>query len=326
AHVIMPWHKVLDELQENYRGSSSLGTTKRGIGPAYSDKADRSGIRMCDLMDPETFREKVHANLELKNAMITKIYGGQPLDADTILSEYNSYADRLRKYVTDVNSILFEAVESGKNILFEGAQATFLDIDFGTYPYVTSSNPISGGVCTGAGMGPGSIREIIGVMKAYTTRVGAGPFPTEQQNSIGDIIRALGHEYGTTTGRPRRCGWLDAVMLKYAARLNGLTALAVNHLDTIGRAGVQVGVIRLCRAYITNQAEFSRIPASLKELAVCRPVYEDFEPWDADISGIRNYEALPEAARKYIDRIEQLAGVPVRYIGVGSSRDQVIER
>lgn len=320
AHVIMPYHKELDALQEKFRGSSSLGTTKRGIGPAYSDKTERSGIRMCDLIDREAFEEKVRENLQIKNAIIEKVYGGQPFDADSIIAEYTEYAKFLADHVTDVNDMIFSAMEQGKNILFEGAQATFLDLDFGTYPYVTSSNPVAGGVCTGAGVGPGCIDEVYGVLKAYTSRVGAGPFPTEQNNEIGDTIRELGHEYGTTTGRPRRCGWLDAVMIKYAARVNGLTALAINHVDTIGK----LDKIKLCRAYKKDGVEITHFPASLKELAKCEPVYEEFDSWDEDISGIRSFEALPENAKKYLRRIEELTGVKVKLIGVGSGREQTI--
>jgi adenylosuccinate synthase len=320
AHVIMPYHKALDELQEKFRGHCSIGTTKRGIGPAYTDKAERCGIRVCDLIDEETFEKKVKANLEVKNLIIEKVYGGQKFDARKVISEYTEYAKVIRKYVADVNAYLFDAMDEGKDILFEGAQATFLDLDFGTYPYVTSSNPIAGGVCTGAGIGPVQIDEVYGVMKAYTTRVGAGPFVTEQDNEIGNIIRELGNEYGTTTGRPRRCGWLDAVMIRYAAKVNGLTALAVNHVDTIGK----VGKIKLCTGYIKDGKEIMYVPASLKELAKCRPVYEEFDGWNEDISNVRKYEDLPANAKKYIKRIEELVGVKVKLIGVGSQREQTI--
>jgi len=320
AHVIMPYHKELDELQEKFRGNANLGTTKRGIGPAYSDKTDRSGIRMCDLIDEETFAAKVKANLEIKNLIIEKVYGGKGFDADKIIEEYSGYAKELRRYITDVNDVLFHAIKEGKNILFEGAQATFLDLDFGTYPYVTSSNPIAGGVCTGAGIGPIYIDEVYGVLKAYTSRVGSGPFPTEQNNETGDKIRELGWEYGTTTGRPRRCGWLDAVMIRYSARVNGLTSLAINHVDTIGK----MGKIKLCRAYRKDGEEITYFPASLKELAKCEPVYEEFDGWDVDISNVRKYEDLPANARKYLERIEELVGVKIRFIGVGKERHQVI--
>jgi len=323
AHVIMPWHILLDELQEEKRckTGSNLGTTKRGIGPAYTDKAERCGIRMCDLIDPAVFREKVYENITVKNAIIEKVYGGTPLDADRIIEEYSAYARQLKPYVRDVNSMIHKALEDGKVVLFEGAQATFLDIDFGTYPYVTSSNPIAGGVCTGAGVGPRMITEVLGVMKAYTTRVGGGPFVTELLDETGNKIRELGHEYGTTTGRPRRCGWLDAFMLKYAARINGLTGLCMNHLDTIGK----LDTIKLCVGYKLDGKLIDYYPASLKELERCEPVYEEFEGWkDIDISKFRRFDSLPVAAKKYIRRIEEVIGVPIKYIGVGPARDQVI--
>jgi adenylosuccinate synthase len=320
AHVIMPYHKELDELQEKFRGSNSLGTTKRGIGPAYADKTERCGIRMCDFIDTDAFAEKVRSNLEVKNLIIEKVYGGKGFDADQIIAEYSEYARQLKKHVTDTNNVLFNAIESDKNILFEGAQATFLDLDFGTYPFVTSSNPVAGGVCTGAGIGPVYIDEVYGVLKAYTSRVGAGPFPTEQDNEIGNTIRELGWEYGTTTGRPRRCGWLDMVMIRYAAKVNGLTGLAINHVDTIGK----LDKIKLCRAYKKDGMEINHFPSSLKELTKCEPVYEEFDSWKEDISDAKSFEALPANAKKYLGRIEELAGVKIRFIGVGKDREQTI--
>lgn len=321
AHVIMPYHKELDELQEKFRGSANLGTTKRGIGPAYSDKTERCGIRMCDLIDEEAFTEKVRENVKVKNLIIEKVYGGKGFDADEIIEEYLGYAKLLKEHVVDANAVLFDAMEAGKNILFEGAQATFLDLDFGTYPYVTSSNPVAGGVCTGAGIGPVFIDEVYGVLKAYTSRVGTGPFPTEQDNETGDTIRELGWEYGTTTGRPRRCGWLDTVMIRYAARVNGLTGLAINHVDTIGK----LGKIKLCRAYLKDGVETRNFPANLKELAKCEPVYEEFDGWTEDISNARSFNELPENARKYLNRIEELVGVKIKLIGVGKDREQTIK-
>lgn len=319
AHIVMPYHKALDELQEKFRGTKSLGTTKRGIGPAYSDKAERSGIRICDLLKHDIFEKKVRDNLAVKNMIIEKVYGGKGFNAEEMIAQYLSYADTLKKYVTDVNAYLFRAIEQNQNILFEGAQATFLDLDFGTYPYVTSSNPIAGGVCTGAGIGPTYIDEVYGVLKAYTSRVGSGPFPTEQKNETGDMIRELGHEYGTTTGRPRRCGWLDMVMIRYSAMINGLTALAINHVDTIGK----LERIKLCKTYEIGGKEVSRIPADIEELALCKPVYEEFEGW-GDISHIRQYKDLPDNAKVYLSRIQELAGVEIKMIGVGSSREQTI--
>jgi len=321
AHVIMPWHIELDNLQEKMRGKEALGTTKRGIGPAYADKAERSGIRMSDLLDADYFREKVYGIIQIKNAIIEKVYGGTPIDPEKTIKEYLGYAEKLKPYITDVNSVIHRALEESKTVLFEGAQATFLDLDFGTYPYVTSSNPISGGVCVGAGVGPKMITEVLGVMKAYTSRVGLGPFVTEQNNEIGDKIRELGHEYGTTTGRPRRCGWLDLVMIKYAARINGLTGLCLNHLDTIGK----LDSIKLCVNYKLNGKIIDYYPSSIKELSECEPVYEEFESWkDYDISRIKRFGMLPVPAREYIRRIEEITGVPIKYIGVGPGRDQTI--
>lgn len=321
AHVIMPWHRELDVLQEKSRGANGLGTTKRGIGPAYADKAERSGIRMCDLLEPATFRLKVANALSIKNPIIERVYGGEPLAVEPIVTEYLAYAERIRHMIRDVQSFLHEALEKGSRLLFEGAQATFLDIDFGTYPYVTSSNPIAGGVCTGAGIGPKEINEVFGVMKAYTTRVGEGPFPTEQRNAIGNTIRELGQEYGTTTGRPRRCGWLDAPMLKFASRVNGLTGLCMNHLDTIGK----LTEIRLCTGYTLDGELINYYPASLNVLSRCVPVYERFESWAGkDISFARAFEDLPIEARVYVRRIEEVVGVSFRYLGVGPDREQTI--
>jgi len=237
AHVIMPYHRELDGLSEIARGKADIGTTKKGIGPAYMDKAERSGIRMCDLMNRELFIEKARINVKIKNEIIEKIYGGTALNADSMIEEYLGYADRLKKYVADTTVMLYEAIKSGKNVLFEGAQGTLLDLDLGTYPYVTSSHPTSGGVCIGSGIGPTMIDECIGVVKAYTTRVGKGPFPTELNDEIGEAIREKGHEYGTTTGRARRCGWFDAVIVKYAVRTSGLTSIVVNKIDTLGDIG-----------------------------------------------------------------------------------------
>lgn len=320
AHIIMPYHKVLDELQEQFRGNNAIGTTKRGIGPCYADKIERSGIRICDLMEPETFINKVKENLYIKNRIIKKVYCGNPLSADDIIKEYMQYAVKLKSFVFNTNELIYDSIIDNKNILFEGAQATFLDLDFGTYPYVTSSNPIAAGACVGAGVGPNTIDEIYGVLKAYTSRVGSGPFPTEQDNEIGDTIRELGHEYGTTTGRPRRCGWLDLVMIKYAAKVNGLTHLAINHVDTIGK----LNKIKLCVAYKKGSKIIQTFPASLNELAQYTPVYEEFDGWDEDISQIKTYNDLPKNVKQYLIRIEQVVGVKMKFIGVGKDRYQTI--
>jgi len=321
AHVIMPWHVELDKLQEESRGTDNIGTTRRGIGPAYSDKAERVGIRMCDFIDGEMFMESIVKALKIKNPIIERVYNGDPFYDVEVFDEYSKYAERLKKYVCDVNTIIFQKIQKKETVLFEGAQATFLDLDFGTYPYVTSSNPISGGVCTGAGIGPTYIDEVYGILKAYTSRVGEGPFPSEQRNEIGDTIRELGHEYGTTTGRPRRCGWLDLVMIKTAARINGLTALCINHMDTIGK----MPYIRLCTGYMLDGKEIDHVPASLKTLGECKPVYEDFKSWPEDISDVKRYEDLPENCRRYLERIQELTGVKIKYIGVGSGRENTTE-
>lgn len=320
AHIIMPWHKLLDELQEVSRGAGNLGTTKRGIGPAYADKTERCGIRACDFINEKIFISKVKEVLEIKNRIIEKVYNGQPLDQKAIIEEYRNYACIIGKYITDTNAMIFDALEKGENILLEGAQATFLDLDFGTYPYVTSSNPVAGGVCTGAGIAPRFVGEVIGVLKGYTSRVGSGPFPTEQKNCTGDTIRELGFEYGTTTGRPRRIGWLDMIMIRYAARVNGLTGLAINHIDTIGK----IPEIKLCTAYKKDGSITSHYPASLEELGRCEPVYETFDGWDEDISEVRSYDRLPVNARKYLQRIQELSGVKIAYVGVGNKREQTI--
>jgi adenylosuccinate synthase len=321
AHVIMPYHILLDKLQEDFRGTASIGTTKRGIGPCYADKIERSGLRMCDLLHKDILASKVQENLRLKNRIIQKIYGASPLNPDEIIEEYWDYANSLKPIIQDTNFMIYQALDSGKKILFEGAQATFLDLDFGTYPYVTSSNPISGGVCTGGGVPPTHVKEIIGVLKAYSTRVGSGPFPTEQDNEIGDSIRTLGHEYGTTTGRPRRCGWLDMVMINFACKVNGLTSLAINHMDTLGK----IPKIKLCVAYNMNGIVTNRFPASFQTLSQVTPIYEEFDGWDLEAS-VDSFDKLPPSAQKYLERVETLCGVPVKYIGIGKERHHTILR
>lgn len=322
AHIVLPYHQRLDELQEAALGDNKIGTTKNGIGPCYMDKVSRVGIRMCDLLEPETFAAKLKVNLEAKNAIITKIYGGEPFDYDTILKEYLAYAEELRPFVTDTGVVLDEVFASGKNVLFEGAQATFLDIDHGTYPYVTSSNPTAGNACTGSGVGPRNIDHVVGVVKAYTTRVGEGPFATEllDTDGPGTQIRETGHEYGTVTGRPRRCGWLDAFMLKYSARVNSLDYLAITRLDILD----QMPVIKMCVGYELNGEIIKNIPASLKILANVTPVYEEFEGWMTDITGIREYDKLPANAKKYLERLSEVAGVPLGIVSVGANREQTI--
>lgn len=322
AHVIMPYHRELDSLAEEAKGADKIGTTKSGIGPCYMDKAERIGIRICDLMNTELFRKKARANIEHKNKIITLIYGGEALDADKIIDEYLGYADRLRKYTADTSVLLYNAVKENKNVLFEGAQGTLLDLDLGTYPFVTSSHPISGGVCTGAGIGPTLIDECIGIAKAYTTRVGKGPFPTELFDESGDLIRNKGNEFGTTTGRPRRTGWFDAVIVKFAVRTSSLTSIALNKIDTLS----DIGTLKICVGYNKNGEFTDEFPPSLEELELCEPVYEEMPGWEGDISSCKSYDELPENAKKYIERIEQLIGCKVSMVGVGPERTQNLMR
>ena len=320
AHVVLPYHNVIDGLMEEAKGDAKIGTTKNGIGPCYVDKMDRIGIRVCDFIDKEEFARKLKINLALKNDMIVKLYGGEPLDYDTLLEEYNGYADRLRPYVCDTISLLHDEIKAGKRVLFEGAQATMLDIDYGTYPYVTASHPVSGGVCVGAGVAPRDVHKVVGVVKAYSTRVGEGPFPTEQLNEIGDKIRDCGHEYGTVTGRPRRTGWLDAVIVKYACMLSGLDYMAITRLDILDT----FEKIDMCVGYKYKGELLNEVPASLKVLAEVEPVYETFDGWKTDISGIRKYEELSENARKYLERLAEVCGTKLGIVSVGPNRDQTI--
>lgn len=323
AHVIMPWNLEMDGLSEKLRGKAEIGTTKKGIGPCYMDKAERSGIRMYDLTHPEILAEKIRVAGELKNRMLTDYYKEPAMDLDAIIAEYTAYGQRLKKYLADVSVLAYEAIREKKEVLFEGAQGTLLDIDFGTYPFVTSSHPISGGVCIGSGIGPTLIDEIYGAAKAYTTRVGAGPFPTELLDEMGDKIRNLGHEFGTVTGRPRRCGWFDSVIMRHSVRVNGLTALAVNKIDTLSG----LGTLKVCVAYEKADGTIIRdFPPTIEELAECKPVYEEIEGFDGDLSTCRRYEDLPESCKRYIERLEKLCECPIRMIGVGPSRDQNLER
>lgn len=323
AHVVMPWHITLDGLSEKFRGNSDIGTTKRGIGPCYMDKYERCGIRVYDLVHPEVFAEKVRMTGKLKNKIIKEVYGGEPHDIEAIIKEYTEYGKRLAKYVDDVSVIVYEAAKANKTIMFEGAQATLLDIDFGTYPYVTSSHPLSAGVCVGTGVGPMIISNIIGVAKAYTTRVGKGPFPTELDDETGETIRNKGGEFGTTTGRPRRTGWFDAVIVRHSVRVNGLSSLAINKLDTLGG----IGDLKVCVAYKKPDGTvIENFPATLEELADCVPVYETLKGFDDDISSCRSFDELPEACKKYIERLEELCDCHISMVGVGPDREQIIER
>ena len=323
AHVVMPWHIVLDGLSEKFRGNSDIGTTKRGIGPTYMDKYERCGIRMYDLTHPEVFAQKARSTGALKNKIITAVYGGEAIDLDAVIQEYTEYGKRLLPYLADVSVLTYEADKAGKTILFEGAQATLLDIDFGTYPYVTSSHPLSAGVCVGTGVGPRMISNIIGVAKAYTTRVGKGPFPTELNDEIGEKIRNVGGEFGTTTGRPRRTGWFDAVIVRHSVRVNGLDGLAINKLDTLSG----LGTLKICTAYKMADGTITRnLPPTLEELAGCTPIYEEAEGFDEDISGCKSFEELPESCKRYIARLEELCDCRIAMIGIGPDRSQILER
>lgn len=323
AHIVMPWHIQLDGLSESFRGNSDIGTTKRGIGPAYMDKYERCGIRMYDLCHPDVLAQKIKSTGNLKNKIITAVYDGQPYDLDELTKEYAEYGKRLAPFMDDVSVLTYEADKAGKTIMFEGAQATLLDIDFGTYPYVTSSHPLSAGVCVGTGIGPKTITNIIGVAKAYTTRVGKGPFPTELNDEIGDKIRKIGGEFGTTTGRPRRTGWFDAVIVRHSVRVNGLDSLAINKLDTL--SGLEK--LKVCTAYkLPDGSVTEYFPPTLEGLEGCTPVYEEFDGFSGDISKAESFEQLPENCRKYIERLEQLCNCHISMVGIGPDRTQILER
>lgn len=320
AQLIMPYHRALDGAKEKARGKNDIGTTGKGIGPCYTDKAERCGIRVCDLMHKEVFKEKLKENIEFKNELLSKIYGLETFDFDLVYEEYLGYAEKMKPFVTDISVRVYDEIKHGKNVLFEGAQGNLLDIDYGTYPFVTSSNTIAGGVCPGAGLGPTMIDSAVGIAKAYTTRVGKGPFPTELEDEMGEHIRDKGHEYGVTTGRARRCGWLDIVILKSAARVSGLTSFAVTKIDTL--AGIDK--IKICIGYEFNGNIIDYVPASLEDLALCKPVYEEYDGWDESIEDARSYEEIPENAKKYLKRIEELTGTKISIVSVGPRRDQTI--
>ena len=320
AHVVLPYHRIMDGIGDEARGKNKIGTTKRGIGPCYMDRDNRIGIRVCDLMDDEEFAKRLQENLEIKNKELKLLYDHEPLSYDEILKEYKGYADRLRSYVCDTIALLNEEIKAGRKILFEGAQATMLDIDYGTYPYVTASHPISGGVAVGAGVAPNRIDKVVGIVKAYCTRVGEGPFPTEQLNAIGEKIREEGHEYGVVTGRPRRTGWLDACVVRYAGLISGIDYMAVTRLDILDK----FEEIKMCVAYKYKGEILNEIPASLKVLAEVEPVYETFAGWNTDISKIRKYEDLPENAKKYLERMAEVTGIKLGIVSVGPNRDETI--
>lgn len=318
AHVILPYHLKLDALQEEEKGIHKIGTTKKGIGPAYMDKAARVGIRIADLLEKETFRKKLEQNLREKNRLFEKVYEVQPFHVDDILDEYYEYGRELSEYVCDTSVVLNDALDEGKRVLFEGAQGVMLDIDQGTYPFVTSSNPIAGGVTIGSGVGPTKINHVVGVSKAYTSRVGDGPFPTELHDEVGGRIREVGREYGTTTGRPRRVGWFDSVVVHHARRVSGITDLSLNLLDVL--TGLET--VKICVAYRYKGQVIKEFPASLSVLAECEPVYEEMSGWTEDITGVRSLHDLPENARHYLERISQLTEIPLSIFSVGPDRSQ----
>lgn len=320
AHVIMPYHIRIDEEDEKLRGDDKIGTTKNGIGPCYADKINRVGIRIGDLMDRDVFYQKLKTNLELKNRLFATYYNCEGFDFEEIFTKYTALAERIRPYVKDTEYSANQYIKEGKKVLFEGAQATMLDLDHGTYPFVTSSNPTAGGACVGSGVGPRMMSNIIGVVKAYTTRVGAGPFPAEQSNKIGEYLRETGHEFGTVTGRSRRCGWFDSVVVRYAAMLNSLDYLAITRLDILDG----LDTINICKGYMYKGIELKEYPESLNILQDVEPVYEELPGWKTDISGCKSYDELPENARYYVERISQLVEVPLGIVSVGPDRSQTI--
>jgi adenylosuccinate synthase len=322
AHLIMPYHLVLDGAVERRLGKSKLGTTHKGIGPAYEDKASRTGIRVQDLLDPKIFREKLRMALSIKNPIINKVYGRPELDENKIFEDYMGYAQKVAGYIADTSFILHNAIKEGENIMLEGAQGTFLDIDHGTYPFVTSSSTTIGGALSGSGISAKDLSGVIAIVKAYTTRVGSGPFPTEQKNEAGQTLLERGHEYGTTTGRKRRCGWLDIALLKYAARINGFTSITLTKIDVL--SGFEK--IKVCVGYRYGGKDYVEFPTNQTVFHKCKPVYEELEGWREDISNIKSYKELPGQTKKYIERIEELVGVPIKILSVGPNRSQIIMR
>jgi len=320
AHVTMPYHRLLDQAMERQRGTRRIGTTGRGIGPTYSDKAERNGIRMIDLLDAEQLRERLQGPIEEKNLLLERIHGLEPLDPEQVIAEYADYGRRLAPQVVDCTRTIHQAARARQNILFEGAQGTLLDLDHGTYPYVTSSNPVAGGACIGAGVGPTLIDRVIGVAKAYTTRVGEGPFPTELDGSLSDHLCDRGGEYGTTTGRRRRCGWFDGVIGRYAVEVNGIDCLAITKLDVLD----ELDEIRVCVAYDMDGQRLDHFPSSSAEFARCRPVYETLPGWQSSTAACRRLEDLPPTAMSYLRFLAELMEVPIAIVSLGASRDQTI--
>ena len=321
AHLIMPHHRALDRVTERYLGSARIGTTGRGIGPAYADKVARTGIRVQDLFDPGILRQKLDLVLREKNQVLAKVYNRRGIDADAVAAEYVGYGEKLRRYVADTSAVLNRALDEDKPVLLEGAQATLLDVDHGTYPFVTSSSPTAGGACAGSGIGPTRITTVVGVVKAYTTRVGAGPFPTELAGDQGEWLRKAGGEYGVTTGRPRRCGWFDAVIARYAARVNGVTDFFVTKLDVL--SGLEQ--VPVCVAYDVAGTRHTEMPMTQTEFHHAVPVYEFFEGWWEDLSEVREFGELPRNAREYVRALEAMIGAPVAAVGTGPRRDQTLQ-
>ena len=320
AHLIMPYHKLIDHGRERLKGDKKIGTTGRGIGPCYEDRVTRRGIRFCDLIDPDSFKEKMPSILRERNFYLKEFLKSETVTEAEILEEYLPYAEALRPHVTNVSVAINQAIKGGRNILFEGAQGTHLDIDHGTYPYVTSSNTVAGNACCGAGVGPTQIHGVIGIVKAYTTRVGRGPFPTELHDATGDLIQERGVEFGATTGRRRRCGWLDSVVVRKSARLNGLTGLAITKLDVL--SGIET--LKICTAYKYNGELLTEFPTALTVVEQCEPIYEELPGWPDDITAIQDINDLPENTRAYVKRIEELTETPVQIISVGAGRKQTI--
>ncbi|MGH2555369.1 MAG: adenylosuccinate synthase [Actinomycetota bacterium] len=321
AHLIMPYHQELEKVTERYLGKQKLGTTKRGIGPAYADKASRIGLRVQDLQDPKIFRQKLEVVLKEKNLVLAKIYNRLPLDADSIAGDYLAMGERLAPHITDTAALLYRALREGKRVLLEGAQGTLLDLDHGTYPFVTSSNPVAGGALVGSGLGPKEVDRVIGVTKAYVTRVGSGPFPTEDLGDAGNQMRERGREYGVTTGRPRRCGWFDAVLLRYAVRVNGLTEVFLTKLDVLSG----FSELKVCTAYRFDGSVYEDFPPHQSIFHKAEPVYETLPGWFQDISGAERFHQLPKEAKSYVDRIAELGDVPVHHLSVGPDRQQTLE-
>jgi len=322
AHLVMPYHILLDGLEEEWRGGKAIGTTRKGIGPAFADKTARLGIRTSDLLDKEAFRERLHAILSYKNALITKVYGASPLDEDEIYSQYCRHGERLAPYIRETTIMLEETLNRGEKVLLEGAQGALLDPDFGTYPYATSSSPLAGGSCLGSGLGPTKIDQTLGIFKAYCTRVGGGPIPTELNDETGNLIREEGHEYGTTTGRPRRCGWFDAVAARFSTRINGFTRAAITRLDVLDI----LPELKICVSYKLDGQLIDYFPASAATLERCQPVYEELPGWQVPISDIREFDQLPPQARQYVARLEELICCPISLISVGMRREQTIRK